>query len=71
MPLKRALYQLNHVSKSIELSVNVESPRQRTGESVALESDIWQGRNGKIRIPTTCLLLTLLFIILTLPPPQF
>lgn len=34
---------------------------------MALESDLWHGRNGKIRFLTTSLLLTLLFI--TLNPP--
>lgn len=67
MYVKQFFYQLNYVSKSIELSVRIESSRQRIGETVALESDIWHGRNGKIRFLTTSLLLTLLFI--TLNPP--
>lgn len=64
MYVKQSFYQLNYVSKSIELSVRIESSRQRIGETVALESDIWHGRNGKIRFLTTSLLLTLLFITL-------
>lgn len=67
MYVKQSFYQLNYVSKSIKLSVHIESPRQRIGETVALESDLWHGRNGKIRFLTISLLLILLFV--TLNPP--